>query len=302
MNVKIEESMIPKIIGIVVAVIVACAVLIPIVEMATTTEHKIINVGAYNLSDDDDNYTIYYDPTGKFVIGDKEIPFNTLPSDAITIASAKNMLLRFQNWAAQSYNVWLFVDGENPRVIASNTNSTPVDIVFDNGLFSSGSGTISASYTSDDSVRIFNPDGKYTMTIYNQPATILKDTTVIVGNGTTLVNAWTNRFYIEGTAEDIEVTPATGITVSDVTVNTTEISQYKDAVKLNSITFTATDGENTVDATYNRVIVPIEIDAELSQHPDAITITLMQTLPIFVVLGILLGIVGMFYISGRQNQ
>ena len=280
------------IITLVVGVILTGALLGPVINDATTTEHKIINTGAYNLTDNDDNYTITYDPTGKFIIGDKEIPFNTLPNDAITIASAKDMLLRFQNWAAQSYNVWLFIDGEAARVIASNTNTSPVDIVFDNGSFSANAATISASYTSDESVRIFNPDGKYTMTIYDQPATVLKDTTVIVGNGTTAVNAWTNRFYIEGTAEDIDITPSSGITVSNVAVNTTEISQYKDAVKLNSITFTATDGTNTVDATYNRVIVPIEIDAELSQHLTPGQISLVGAIPVMVIVALLMTAVG----------
>ena len=286
-------------VGIVVGLVVFSAILMPVVNNATVTHKTIINEGAYNLSDSDDDYTITYDPTGKFVIGDKEIPFNTLPNDAITIASAKDMLLRFQNWAAQSYNVWLFVDGEAARVVASNTNASPVNIVFNNGSFSVDAGSISASYTSDESVRIFNPDGKYTMTIYDQPATILKDTTVIVGNGTTAVNAWTNRFYIEGTAEDIDVTPASGITVSNVTVNTTEIGQYKDAVELNSITFTATDGTNTVDATYNRVIVPIEIDAELAYHLNSDEIQMISVIPILIIAGLILGIVGVV-ISRRE--
>jgi len=279
------------IITLVVGVILTGALLGPVINDATTTEHKIINTGAYNLTDNDDDYTISYDPTGKFVIGDKEIPFDTLPADAITIASAKDMLLRFQNWAAQSYNLWLFIDGKSPFVIASSSSPSAVEVTFDDGALTTNT-TIEETYTSDDSVRIFNPDGKYTMTIYNQPATVLKDTTVIVGNGTTQVNAWTNRFYIEGTAEDIEVTPATGITVSNVTVNTTEISQYKDAVKLNSITFTATDGTNTVDATYNRVIVPIEIDAELSQHLTPGQISLVGAIPVMVIVALLMAAVG----------
>ena len=273
-----DNKFIGLMVGLAVGVLMISGFLWPIVSDATRTNGVIVNEGAYNLSDDDDNYTITYDPAGKFVIGDKEIPFNTLPNDAITIASAKDMLLRFQNWAAQSYNIWLFVEGEAARVVASNTNASPVNIVFNNGSFSVDAGAISATYTSDESVRIFNPDGKYTMTIYNKPATVLKDTTVIVGNGTTSVNAWTNRFYIEGTAEDITVTPESGITVSNIAVNTTEISQYKDAVKLNSITFTATDGTNTVDATYNRVIVPVEITAELSNHLDTTQIALVAAI------------------------
>jgi len=286
------------IITLVVGVILTGALLGPVINDATTTEHKIINTGAYNLTDNDDDYTISYDPTGKFVIGDKEIPFNTLPADAITIASAKDMLLRFQNWAAQSYNLWLFIDGKSPLVIASSSSPSAVEVTFDDGALTTNT-TIEETYTSDDSVRIFNPDGKYTMTIYNQPATVLKDTTVIVGNGTTQVNAWTNRFYIEGTAEDIEVTPATGITVSNVTVNTTAISTYKDAVKLDSVTFTATDGDNTVNATYNRVIVPIEIDAELSQHLTPGQIALLGAIPVLVIVALLVVAVG---VVARRND
>lgn len=288
------NKMIGMVVGVMVGVLILSAALFPVIDSATTTEHKIINVGAYNLSDNDENYAIIYDPDGKFIIGDNEIPFNTLPADAITLASAKDMLLRFQNWAAQSYNLWLFVDGANPAVIASSLNDSPLTITFNDGTLTWG--TNSASYTSDDSVRIFDPAGKYTMTKYDESATILKDTTVIVGNGTTIVNAWTNRFYIEGTAEDITVTPATGITVSDVMVNTTAISTYKDAVKLTSITFTATDGEHTVDATYNRVIVPREITAELAVHPSQDEIDLLNTIPILITVGLILGIVGAVFV------
>lgn len=289
------KNMIGMVIGVMVGVLILSAALFPVIDSATTTEHKIINTGAYNLTDDDSDYTLTYDPTGKFVIGDKEIPFNTLPADSITIASAKNMLLRFQNFASQSYNLWLFIDGKSPAIVANSSNVSNVEITFNEGSLTTNT-SIEETYTSDDSIRIFNPDGKYTMTIYNQPATILKDTTVIVGNGTTQVNAWTNRFYIEGTAEDITVTPATGITVSNVTVNTTEISQYKDAVKLDSVTFTATDGEHTVDATYNRVIVPREITAELAVHPSQDEIDLLNTIPILITVGLILGIVGTIFV------
>ena len=293
------NKMIGMVVGVVVGVLILSAALFPVIDSATTTEHKIINTGAYNLTDVDTEYTLTYDPTGKFVIGDKEIPFNTLPADAITIASAKNMLLRFQNWAAQSYNLWLFIDGKSPLVVASSNSVSNVELTFNEGSLTTNT-SIEETYTSDESIRIFNPDGKYTMTIYNQPATILKDTTVIVGNGTTAVNAWTNRFYIEGTAEDITVTPATGITVSNVTVNTTEISQYKEAVKLNSVTFTATDGDNTVDATYNRVIVPIEINAELAVHASQDEIELLETIPVLITVGLIMGIVGV--IAARRFE
>lgn len=279
--------------AILVVAMVGCVLVagfIPVVGETVEPNVKIINEGAYNLTDNDDNYTIIYDPSGKYIIGDKEIPFSDLPADSITIASAKNMLLRFQNWSAQSYNLWLFVDGATPVVIASVLNDSPVTITFNNGTFTWGENT--SSYTSDDSVRIFNPDGAYTMTKYNESATILKDTTVIVGNGTTLVNAWTNRFYIEGTTDDITVTPATGITVSNVQVNTTDISSLKDGVKLDSITFTATDGENTVNATYNRVIVPIEITAEKAIHADENTASMIAMIPFILIMGIVLMFVG----------
>ena len=279
--------------AILVVAMVGCVIVagfIPVVGETVEPNVKIINEGAYNLTDNDDDYTIIYDPSGKYIIGDKEVLFTDLPADAITIASAKDMLLRMQNWAPQNYNLWLFIDGQAARVIASNANPNPVTINFNNGVLTWDAQT--NNYTSDDSFRVFNPDGAYTMTYYDQPATVLKDTTVIVGNGTTAVNAWTNRFYIEGTTDDITVTPATGITVSNVQVNTTAIPSLKDGVKLDSVTFTATDGENTVDATYNRVIVPIEIIAEKAIHADDNTASIISMIPIILILGIVVMFVG----------
>jgi hypothetical protein len=262
----------------------------PVLDSATTTHRIITNEGAYNLSDSDDNYTVIYDPAGKYILGDKEILFSDLPADSITIASTKEYLLRMQNFSGQSHNLWLFSVYGDHVIIANDQRDSPLTINFDNGTLTYA--TDSKTYTSDENVRILNPDGKYTMTMANAPATILKDTTIIVGDGTTTVNQWYNRFYIEGTVENINVTPTEGITVSNIQVNTTPNDEYKEAVTLNSITFDATDGTNTIDATYNRVIVPIEIDAELTQHLTSGQIALMGAIPVMVIVALLMAAVG----------
>lgn len=288
-----SKNLLTLAITLTVGIILAGSLLMPVLNDATTTEHKIINTGAYNMTDVDDDYSIIYDPSGKLTIGDKEIAFSDLPTTAITLASAKDMLLRMQNIADQSYGVWLFKGDDTPRNVASNSSTETVTITINNGHITWGNSDI--TYTSDESVRLIDPDGAYVMTDANKPATVLQDTTVIIGNGTTQVNSWTNRFYIEGTAEDITVTPSSGITVSNITVNTTEISQYKEAVKLNSVTFTATDGTNTVDATYNRVIVPVEIDAELAQHLDNGQIAIMNAIPIMIIVALVAMAAGALY-------
>ena len=293
-----KTNVLTLIITLVVGVILAGSLLMPVLDSATTTHRIITNEGAYNLSDSDDNYTVIYDPAGKYILGDKEILFSDLPADSITIASTKEYLLRMQNFSGQNHNLWLFSVYGDHVIIANDQRDSPLTINFDNGTLTYA--TDSKTYTSDENVRILNPDGKYTMTMANAPATILKDTTIIVGDGTTTVNQWYNRFYIEGTVENINVTPTEGITVSNIQVNTTPNDEYKEAVTLNSITFDATDGTNTIDATYNRVIVPIEIDAELSQHLTSGQIALMGAIPVMVIVALLMAAVGA--IALRRND
>lgn len=298
-----ETGFMNRIIGLVLALVVGGllvgGLLIPSIEGMTATEKTFTNSGTYYMTDDDEDYTLVYDPTGKFIVNGEDIPFTDFPTGLrTTIVSTEEWLIRFAA-NGTTYGVTLIVgEGDNPlNDICAADNAVNTTFAFSNGTLTI-TGNKSATYTyTPESFRGIAKEGAYVMTAENSPAKINSTTTIIVGNGTTQVGHWYDRFYIEGTVDNMNVTAPEGITVSDVEVNTASVSGYVDLVELTSITFSATDGDNNIDATYNRVIVPKEITAELSQHMDATQIAMFGVISI-------LGIVALVVVAanGIRNK
>lgn len=271
-------KIIQLVLGLVVGILLMTGLIIPMATEAATTEKTFTNSGTYFMTDDDD-YTLVYDPTGKFIVNGENILFTDITAGLrTTIVSTEEWLIRFANDGNVGYSLSVVVgEGDVPsNEICKADNAGNTTFAFSNGTLTiSGNKTATYTYT-PESFRGIAKEGAYVMTAANTPAKINSTTTIIVGNGTTQVGHWYDRFYIVGTVENMNVTAPEGITVSDVEVNTTPVNGYVDLVELTSITFSATDGENDVDATYNRVIVPKEITAELSQHLNPSEIALLS--------------------------
>lgn len=286
-----KTNVLTLIITLVVGVILTGALLGPVIDDATKTTDKITNTGSYFLTDSDDNYSLVYDPAGKFTVNGEDIPFTDLPGGSSTIVSTAEYQLRFNNYTSSAqgnYAIFLITPSNFTR-LANTTIEAPLELVYDSGSLTYGTTTV--SYTSD-SFRGLIKEGNYVMTASTSPAKVLKNTSIILGDGTTQVDHWYNRFYIEGTVEDLSVTAGESITVSNIVANTVAVTEYVDVVELTSITFDATDGETTVNATYNRVIVPAEITVELSDHLTPGQISLMGAIPVMVIVALLMAAVG----------
>lgn len=283
---RMNNKLIPIVLTMVVGIILAGSVLMPVLNSATKTTDKITNTGSYFLTDSDDNYSLVYDPAGKFTVNGEDIPFTDLPGGSSTLVSTAEYQLRFNNYTSSAqgnYAIFLITPSNFTR-LANSTIEAPLELVYDSGSLTYGTTTV--SYTSD-SFRGMVKEGNYVMTASTSPAKVLKNTSIIIGDGTTQVDRWYNRFYIEGTVEDISVAAGESITVSNIVANTVAVTKYVDVVELTSITFDATDGETTVNATYNRVIVPAEITVELSEHLTPGQIALLGAIPVLVIVALL---------------
>ena len=109
-------------------------------------------------------------------------------------------------------------------------------------------------------------------------------------------------FHFEGTYDDgITITSAnTDATYSNITWNITPMDGYVDLYKLTSIEFDITYNDTVTHATYSYFAVPTEVTAELAVHPDAATLSMLSVIPIVVMIGIVLAVVGVA-IVGRND-
>lgn len=277
-----------------VVVIVLGSVLMPVLTDASDTEDTFTNEGMYYMTDKD-NYTFVYDPTGKFIVNGNEIPFTDIPTgERCTLVSTEELILRFANASSANYSVALINDDSHSN-ICDSTDAVQTTVTMNNGTLTVSKNGVDTTYSyTQDSFRGIAKTGEYVMTKSTVPTKVNSDTTIIIGNGATQVSNWYDRFYIVGTVEDMTVTPPEGITVSNVVVNSTPVSGYKDLVEFSSIQFTASDGVNTVNATYNRVIVPTEITAEKSVHLSGNEIALLSAIPALIIVALLIGVLAVW--------
>lgn len=102
----------------------------------------------------------------------------------------------------------------------------------------------------------------------------------------------------------------TELTLSNPIIHATRNNAYEDIFDLDNVTATGTYSEVVDEQTvttdseivYNQIIVPYEVTTELSDHPTPMMITLINIIPIFVVLAIILGVCGLFYYHRNENS
>lgn len=154
--------------------------------------------------------------------------------------------------------------------------------------------TASGTWTYTDVYCAVLSEAGYIMSDATQPTNYMLADSQIYGFGITNVGGSYVTFKIVGDVESVTVTTTDpDITITNVQIDKTAIDGYIDLYDFNKVTFTATDENNvSVNATYDRVIIPSEVTAERSIHPTGATLTLMELLPVLIGAGLLVGVVG----------
>lgn len=87
-------------------------------------------------------------------------------------------------------------------------------------------------------------------------------------------------------------------TVSNIVVNANEVNGYEDLYKFQSVTFDVTYNDGTNDyvtpCTYSMVVLPSEVTAEKSVHPDGPLSVMLNVLPLLAIAGLVTGAVVWF--------
>lgn len=272
------------IVGITIAVIVCAVVLIPVVQESTITEDKFVNTGLYYVTNPTEETTVEF-------LGGTDWTINGEPLD-YTIVGASNILI-FDD---------IFVRN-NGQVRGSLSQTwSAASLTINNGTVTGtatvGGNSTSISWTYSESFIATNDEQADFIMKSNIESSYIKKDSEIVGMGLSNIkdssgNNNATVFYV--TVENLTpvvTTPNTNVTVSNVQVNATSVDGYIDLYKFTSVTFTATWGTYDTDVTYNIVIVPHEVIAERSVHPDQTTIQLLNVIPLLVIIGIVMLAVG----------
>lgn len=299
MNVKIEESMIPKIIGIVVAVIVACAVLIPIVDATTIKETKTqeegnfthygTNTFGHEYEFDLTNRTVSYDGT------DLGLDVANFFSDQFKIIWYGGSATLFDSNNSINYTLKTLTienDGSYSYILSNDTAlASETKLKWFVGPADNTGNYVGVRSTSGQSI-YFNKDSEvYYSTnnaLTNEEQQSISNTSFILNvNGT--ANDLNVDGYLRSGSEWVLALGHSELGYTDLGNGLYEYSTPTDTV------YEIGGYSSTTNNTY--IYLPYEYEVEV----ESVTNTLINIIPIFVVLGILIGIFGMFYQSRTKN-
>ena len=287
-----DNKLIGLIMAAVVGIIMIGALLMPVVNDASTTEKTFTNEGyaRYTSITDDsaDEISITWDHTDftKFTVDSEVIDCSTM-SQYTSIVFGDNWTVRFitNNF---NYGGIQYVGPAGSDYLSVDTAGTKdLTITLSSGTMTVTDGTTTKTVTYTTAYYPDN-DGSMIMKKSDKIAYLLKDSSIINANGNTAVSGVTIGVRFDGTiADGYEFTlyrNSNDCSVSNVVSNYVENDKYIDLVELSSITFDLTpDGGTATAATYSYFLVPYQVTAELSEHLDAGSIAILAALPVLLI-------------------
>lgn len=289
--------------------IIVLSAFVPIISETTTATNTFDNSadGYYTMAlnaDDDTTYTIEYslDTPGILTInGETFDAFATYGQAITSVAMADDWVLRFDSQNSQ-YGYLQYYDGtlwrgsnstKSFEMTASNGTAT-INTVESNDATT----TLTKTYTS---MFVIYPDSDYTMKKPTQNAYVLGDSLIFaegITSGTASGNVPTGAQVIKITGNITDgVTITTSDTdwiISNIEIHKTDVAGYIDLYQIEKITFDLTKDDAVYHATYSFFVVPSEITAEKSIHPDTALATVIDMLPLIAGVGLLMFLVAEF--------
>ena len=303
-------------VGIVVGVLVLSAILFPVIDTASTTENTFTNEGYFYMqkitADDTTPHVLSYETDGTntnltYKLDDVEIPKTNWPAGSLNLTLATDGESWVMRASANSEYVGLQGVGSTLNFGGHNTRTTTVTfesgtVTMDRTIYNPDTGqtsvgsTLTGSYTD---LWLYSPTPTdYVMKMADKSAYMLADSEYLA-MGITLVSQWNTAIKITGNVNEFNATivypPNITTTVTNDEIHKTAVSGYDGLYSLDKLTFTIDDGTTTVDATYSYFIVPAEVTAELAVHASQDEIQILETIPILITVGLILGIVGVAF-------
>ena len=307
-----KTNVLTLIITLVVGVILAGALLGPVISDATKTTETFTNDGFIRMTEitnesNDVTVTWTYTDPYTFNINDEAIVIPSTTTGGTnafpyTIFANEGWGLRVSVYANDRVDLNLYGSGDTSSLLwyATVTDSDTATITFSQGTATFVKGTSTGVTQSYTSVYLPDNEGEYVLKKLNESAYMTGDSLIYSTGRTSTTfgsNVFALNFNLDGNIDDgVTVTTLApiGFTTSNVVVNATEVSGYVGLYSFNNVTFdiTQTSTSITTGAVYSQVIVPYEVTVELSEHLTPGQIALMGAIPIMVIVALLMAAVG----------
>ena len=312
-----NTKLITLVITLVVGVILAGSLLVPVLNDITTTERTFTNDGYYAMSkltaNDTETYTLSWDVSEPNIITVNDVEtstttWGTVTNMAFSIFATETDIFRI-GFGNSTNLEWVQIRGDTYNYAsATSTFTATISEGTVSVLMDTTETPYELTYTTAYLIDPTDTSG-YVMKLTNEAAYVMADTE-IVGMGISPVNNVSYVMRVVGNASevssvDVDVIKITNaapdVTISDIAIDSTDVSGYNDLMTFNKFTFKATPtGGTATNVTYSYVIVPAEVTAELSQHLTSGQNALLGAIPILVIVSLVLAAVGMIY-GGRND-
>lgn len=303
-----DNRFIGLIIGLVVGVLMIGSLLVPTITDATATEKTFTNDGYFRMThygtDTDVTLTWSAEDPKTMVVNDVAVPIGyDVVNGQVTIVADTTFIGRL-NTTSTGVSFSFIGTGGGTHTATDSATYT----------FSNGTATIinvvdgqSTTYTSSYSdIYVPSLDGEFIMKKYDESAYVNEDSEIFAYGLTRIKNSSGTipspgaGFEFSGSiADGIEGRIWRGVdnvTVDNEQINYTANNKYIDLYQFDSITATATyhetsgEEEITTDTTvtYNYLLVPYQVTAELAQHFNTSEIAIIAVIPILFVVSLVI--------------
>lgn len=290
------------IVGVVVALVLAGAVL-PVFAETTSTTDTFTNDGYFRMTTSiiDDEIVISWDSTkdsGVTVNGDYyDLESAVAPDQPKSIAFCNDCLIRFTDRGGfYSFEIW----GENMPGgvdgVSSDTPNAASVTISQNSVTWIKNDADPVTVTTNGLWTIIDKDGNQIMKKMDKGAYITAESE-FRGAGNSRVGTGddptTASFYIiSGTIEGYTI--ESSIPVSNKEIVYSDVSNYVGLYSLDKLTFTSTFNSAEVNQTYSYFVVPYEVTAEKTVYPYGALSVMLNVLPLLAIAGLVAGSVAWF--------
>ena len=285
--------------------IIVLSAFVPIISETTSATKTFENEGYFKLDKytDTDSYTFewdYNDPS-KFVINDETYEYTNTNGLTVSIILGEKFAIRLTN---NNAGVSFFGGGNYINANATNPNLT---VTYTGGTFTVTNGVNTRTISNVAEIYSFAEDGPYVMKKSTSPAYLNSGSEIIAdseiyASGQTFSGNNYIFWHMAGTIDDMEYpdTFDSALTVTNETIHGEYSNVCNDLYILDNITFTATSSNQagiTYNVTASYFVVPAEVTAEKSIHPDAVLSSVIDLLPLIAGIGLFIILVAGFLYS-----
>lgn len=282
--------------GIIGALLVVA--LTPMITDVTDPNKTYENEGYFNLEKYTDELTFSWDYTDPdvFTVNDEEVEYHNDSGMNVSVVLGERFAIRLtpNNAGISFYGAGTY--------ISANATTPVITATLSEGSITVTNGTNSKVITNVTEVYSIANDGSYVMkkadsTAYlNSGSEIVADSE-IYATGQTFNGSNYIFWHMDGTIDDLKYPDEydSGLTITNEAIHGQYSTVCNDLYELNNITFTATASNSVVyNVTASYFVVPAEVTAEKTVHADSTLATVLNLLPLIVVIGLFMFLVGEF--------